>query len=207
MASDYTIDGIFPVPVYSTHRDSGVDSTEKKEIENIIKGGRRIGQTTSINNYVFDTKLKKIKEFCEHHINVYGEKIIKPTKELDFYITQSWLNITKPGEFAYPHFHDNSIISGVFYVSTIENDNILFSDPFYKMEGLKLNNRTVCRFGVKDYQLIIFPSWLLHGVELNESAKGDRISIAFNTFVKGNVGERDNNTELFLRPNSYSLLT
>ena len=138
---------------------------------------------------------------------MYGEKIIKPTKELDFYITQSWLNITKPGEFAYPHFHDNSIISGVFYVSTIENDNILFSDPFYKMEGLKLNNRTVCRFGVKDYQLIIFPSWLLHGVELNESAKGDRISIAFNTFVKGNVGERDNNTELFLRPNSYSLLT
>ena len=59
-----------------------------------------------------------------------------PKEELDFYITQSWINITKPDEFHHEHFHTNSIISGVFYISTEEDDAITFSNPNIKTKGL-----------------------------------------------------------------------
>ena len=128
-----TIVGLFPSPVYITKRDSNLDSTEEKEIEDIIEEGMSAKTTnsnsSSKNSYIFDTRLYKLKEFCKEHIETYVEKIISPKKELDFYITQSWLNITKPGESHGLHSHPNSIISGVFYVSTEEDDKIYFHDP------------------------------------------------------------------------------
>ena len=47
-------------------------------------------------------------------------------------------------------------------------------------------------------KLLVFPSWLKHGVEPNEKATTDRISIAFNVFAKGNFGERGSLNELIL---------
>ena len=136
MTNLYTIHGIFPIPVYSVKRDSDLDSTEEKEIEDIIKGGLRVNAENSFSNnsYIFNTKLKKIKEFCEQHIKIYVKEIINPKEDLDFYITQSWLNITKPGQFHHSHYHSNSIISGVFYISTEEDDKILFDDRNWKLK-------------------------------------------------------------------------
>ena len=44
-------------------------------------------------------------------------------------------------------------------------------------------------FPVNNNELILFPSWLQHKVEPNEKATTDRISISFNTFVKGPLGQ------------------
>ena len=129
------ISGIFPCPVYGTKRDTNLSSREKKEIGKIIKEGMytNYNNSSSNNNYIFNTKLKKIKQFCEEHIKIYVKEVINPKNEIDFYITQSWLNITKPQESHHPHFHTNSIISGVFYISTEEDDNITFLDPAIKV--------------------------------------------------------------------------
>ena len=46
---------------------------------------------------------------------------------------------------------------------------------------------------------MLFPSWLSHGEEVNEKATTDRISLSFNTFVRGTLGSREDLTELVLK--------
>ena len=215
MVNDYTINGIFPCPVYVTKRDTNLDSTEEKEIEDIIAEGMFLDGTCgeaqdqhTDNTYIFNTNLKNLKEFCEEHIKNYVKKIIVPkNEELDFYITQSWLNVVEPGGEIYPHWHANSIISGTFYLTVEEDDTIKFNDPFWKykhcmeMDNREFNlwNSMSWNFPVNSNELFLFPSWLDHKVESNEKATTNRISLSFNTFVRGPLGSRARINELILR--------
>ena len=202
--------GIFPTPVYIAKRDSNLSFKEEKEIRKIIEEEgmyRNIGNSTSNNSDIFDGKLKKLKQFCEQQLKLYVKEVLNPKKELDFYITQSWLNVTKPGEYHHNHSHSNSLISGVFYISTEEDDRLTFTDPNVKVKEL-------IKFELKEYniwnsvnwffpsmtnELMLFPSWLEHQVEVNEKATTDRISLSFNTFVRGTCGKRKDLTELILK--------
>ena len=200
---------LFPIPVYIAKRDSNLSPKEEKEIEKIIEDGTHpnTGNYTTDNSYVFnDGKLKKLKQFCEQQLKIYAEKVIVNEEELNFYITQSWLNITRPGEYHHEHGHSNSIISGVFYISAGEDDSITFSDPNAKVKELmrlspkefNMWNSTSWFFPANNNELILFPSWLNHQVEGNEKATADRISLSFNTFIKGTFGHRDDLNELIL---------
>ena len=51
---------------------------------------------------------------------------------------------------------------------------------------------------VQKNKLILFPSWLEHGVDLNESATTDRISLAFNVFARGTLGAKGTTSELIV---------
>ena len=207
---DHTIHGVFPTPVYIVKRDTNLSPKEAKEIRKIIdKEGmyKNAGNSTSNNNYIFNGKLKNIKQFCEEQLKIYVEQVICPKEELDFYITQSWLNITKPGGYHHNHSHQNSIVSGVFYISTEEDDKITFSDPNAKVKELiKFEQKEYNPFNSSSWffpsvvnELMLFPSWLDHEVKINEKATTDRISLSFNTFVRGTLGIRKNLTELFLK--------
>ena len=182
---------------------------EPKEVRKIIEEGmhKNIGNFTSDNSYIFSAdKLKKLKQFCEQQIKIYVEQTINPKEKLDFYITQSWLNITKPGGHHHEHYHQNSIISGVFYISTVEDDSIAFVDPNHKIKEIiriepkefNLWNSVNWSFPVNNNELILFPSWLDHGVNPNKKAITDRISLSFNTFVRGTLGNRIDLSELIL---------
>ena len=190
---EHSIKGIFPSPIYVTKRDSIINSIEKKEIEDIIKEGMNKSGSNFVSNnfYIFNTKLNNLKEFCEKHIKIYVKEIINPKEELDFYITQSWLNMTQPGGSHFRHSHQNSIISGVFYVLSEENDGIQFYDTNtntkerIKLETIENNawNSNCWFLNVENYTLTLFPSWLEHSVEPNKNATTDRISLAFNVFA------------------------
>jgi len=188
--------GVFPTPVYVAKRDSNLSLEEKTDIEAIINEGMNpnVGNTTSKNNYVFNSRLKEIKQFCDIQILGYIEEVIYPKKEnLEMYITQSWLNITKPGGFHHVHNHSNSILSGVFYISAQEGDSICFIDPnadlkntlVFEHKDWNMWNSITTYFPVTAGELAIFPSWLRHSVPPNEIATKDRISLSFNTFVRG----------------------
>ena len=202
------IQGLFPIPVYIVKRDSNLSPKEEKEIRKIVKEGmyENAGNSTSNNSHIFNGNFKNLKQFCEQQLKIYVKQIISPKEELDLYITQSWLNITKPGEFHHEHYHQNSIISGVFYVAAEEDDNIIFTDPSGKLKKQiafeqkenNLWNSLTWVFPVSKNELILFPSWLSHGVKENEKATTNRISISFNTFAKGTLGSRPNLSELIL---------
>ena len=205
---EFDIKEIFPSPVYVVKKNS--DLTEKKEIEDIIKKTTHkvspLGYRSN-NTYIFNTELKNLKKFCEQHIENYVEQVINPIQELDFYITQSWLNVVEPGGSIHRHWHANSIISGSFYISTEEDDRIVFTDPNKAVKGiLKLDqkeynvwNSQTWFFPVENNLLFLFPSWLEHEVAPNEKATTNRISLAFNVFAKGNFGRTMNLNELILQ--------
>ena len=205
------ISSIFPCPVYVVKRDSNLDSTEEeKEIGNIVKEGmyKNAGNSTSNNTDIFNGKLKNIKQFCEQQLKIYVERVIAPKNELDFYITQSWLNITQPGEYHLDHSHQNSITSGVFYIQTDVGQTISYCDPNRKIKNLIIiNPQEITNFwsagtmssDVKKNMLLLFPSWLEHSVEPNEKQTKDVISISFNTFVRGNLGDQKKLSQLILQ--------
>ena len=213
MAEKKIIHNLFPVPVYQVHRDSNLSPKEEKEIKKIVKGGKNANKEVSSNNsfsnnkYIFKTKLANLKEFCEKHIKIYVKKVLRiESEELEFYITQSWLGITTPGESHYSHFHPNSFISGVFYIATEEADQITFHDPNYRLKhGMWIDpieydiwNSDSWNFAANNNELFLFPAWLDHSVKRNSKATKDRISLAFNVFVKGIIGNQETLNELFL---------
>ena len=52
---------------------------------------------------------------------------------------------------------------------------------------------------VTDATLLLFPSWVQHQVPPNAMATKDRISLSFNTFVRGTLGARESLTEVIIK--------
>jgi len=212
---NHLIHQAFPTPIYIAHRER-VSSPiiEEDEIKQIINYGMykkknvsTIFHIMSNDDYIFNTKLNELKEFCEEQIKKYVKEVMNPREEIDFYITQSWLNVIAPGETSPSHLHPNSILSGVYYVTTVEEDHIVFHDPNSKIKRMTINaepeipshiNSDSLRLPINTRDLLLFPSWLEHGVLENPKATSDRISIAFNTFAKGKFGGKETLSELIL---------
>ena len=150
--------------------------------------------------YLFDSyadTLKDIRNFCEQQLKNYLEEIDGIDTDLvGLRITQSWLNKTKPDESHHLHHHSNSYLSAVLYISCLPNDGINFEN---RMHGLYNNmefptpkytgwNANVVKVNVEEGDLVLFPSWVPHFVDQNETKDKERISLAFNTFPTGEMG-------------------
>jgi uncharacterized protein (TIGR02466 family) len=88
------------------------------------------------------------------------------------------------------HNHSNAYLSGVYYLKAPENSgNLYFHDPRVGTQMLvppyeKITPITLSKLIYKPIEgmLVIFPSWLWHGVEINQSEE-ERISISFNVIT------------------------
>jgi uncharacterized protein (TIGR02466 family) len=100
-----------------------------------------------------------------------------------------WININGNHDYNTPHDHQNSILSGVYYVSVPEKDMgdlILHrgdSAEFFLTSKVTreqtMSNSLSVKCSVDESKFYLFPSWVKHSVERNES-NSERISIAFN---------------------------
>jgi len=164
---------------------------------------KNMGNTTSNDRYVLrhDT-MASLKAFVDASVAEYLRSIYAPKHDVSLRLTQSWLNYTKPGEFHHKHAHPNSFVSGVLYLKAAkERDKIYFYRDGYQQIKLptdqyNLHNSESWWFEVGTGELILFPSSLTHMVE---TVQGDeRVSLAFNTFPVGYVGEEESLTALHL---------
>jgi uncharacterized protein (TIGR02466 family) len=121
--------------------------------------------------------------------------IFKEKTSGKFKIKNIWFSIQKENEGHPSHNHPKSILSGVYYLNSDAETGIIFQDPRPAADVLvprkktKTNeNSNLLSYISKTNRLIIFPSWLLHWVPINESNR-NRISISFNVQIKGQVGE------------------
>jgi uncharacterized protein (TIGR02466 family) len=177
-----------------------------RELEFIIGQVRypNSGNTTSENRKLLNAvEMTEIREFIETAMLEYFKSVHAPKHDVTPYITQSWSNYTEPGQYHHKHAHPNSIISGVFYPqANKETDRIYFYKDGYERikiptESFNVWNSESWWFDVGVGDLILFPSSLTHMVQTKEN-DGTRISIAFNTFVKGYIGSDESLTGLHL---------
>lgn len=198
-----TLELLFPTPVMFGDMERNFTHSELNFVEHhSFKTYQNVGNTTSLNNYILEEpEFKELKEFCLHHVNNYIAEIYKPKHNVKPYITQSWLNWTKHGEYHHTHAHPNSFISGVLYINAKKDeDKIKFYKPGYQQITVETENYTTCNsnswwFNVKTGTIVLFPSSLTHNVE-SVTSDEVRISLAFNTFLKGVIGDNKNLTEL-----------
>jgi uncharacterized protein (TIGR02466 family) len=200
-----TVNGIFPTPVYMSKLDRDLT---KKELSFIDKSKldfyRNEGNITSNDNYILNQKVfSKLKEDLDLRVKDYFNKVLSITDSVTPYITQSWLNYTETTQYHHKHVHPNSLVSGVFYVNCHEElDKIKFFNDGYKtikpeIKDWNLYNSETWWFTVKTGDIILFPSSLTHMVETKEG-DNTRISLAFNVFIKGTIGNNKKLTELIL---------
>ncbi len=194
---------LFPTGVGCFHLDRKLTDKEFSLIKKLPKRDNS-GNLTSVDNYVFKQKqLNALHKFCLQSANSFFQEIWKPKKELEIYITQSWVNYTNKGQFHHKHAHPNSFISGVFYVNADpEKDKIHFFNEKYlqiRVFPTEYNtfNSTSWWLPVSTGKLLLFPSSLEHMVEQVISEE-ERISLSFNTFLKGPIGQNETLTELVI---------
>jgi len=203
--NQFRIEALFPTPVVTsniqrqwTQQELGFLQYQSQFTHN------NMGNTTSNNRYVLNSpELSGITEYISRGIQYYVDKIVCPKHPIEFYITQSWLNYTKPGQYHHTHQHPNSLISGVLYIDADPTkDKIVFSNPRYKQISIAQTefntfNSESWFFNVGTGDMFLFPSHFTHNVEAKEG-ENTRTSLAFNVFAKGYMGEEESLTALHL---------
>tara|TARA_B100000965_G_C19537488_1_gene734063 strand:- start:207 stop:974 length:768 start_codon:yes stop_codon:yes gene_type:complete len=144
-------------------------------------------------------ELSRVRQFIELKVKEFVVNIMGSDSEM--VITQSWLNKSGKGESHHEHKHPNSMISGVWYPQIHEKlPPIQFRigeqrDVSLSIKTFNHFNSAIFLLPMKKGELILFPSNLQHSVPANQSDE-ERISLSFNTWAKGNLGNKKNLTYL-----------
>lgn len=197
------IHNLFPTPIGRYKLDRDLTAKELSFLKN-QETRFNMGNTTSIDNTLFKNKeLTKLRDFVETSLADYFAEVYNPKHKVNLKITQAWTNYTENGQYHHKHAHPNSFVSGVFYVQadSTKDKIYFFKDGFeqIKFPPKEWNqwNSESWWFEVGTCDLVLFPSSLTHMVQTVDSDQ-TRISLAFNTFPVGHIGDELDLTGLSL---------
>ena len=135
-----------------------------------------------------DADLRELEQFVITAATTFLEKGLRlPPRRLE--IERSWINVFKPGAQEAQHSHDGSLLSCSYYVEAPEHcGDLAFPDPIGPRRSYRAFTQTAgdnfltlheMAFKPQAGRLIMFESWIQHGVHCNKSDQV-RISLAFN---------------------------
>jgi len=188
------VDKIFPTAIGREYYKGSIPEMQDFLSEHSNNVYSCVGNHLTVDTHILDSEpFIDIKPWIEEQVINYYNEVLSVYDTVKPYITQSWLSFTNQGDWHHAHIHKNSIISGVFYITAnSNNDSIVFSKPNTSMfdigpkEPNSLNTDSWA-VPVSSGTLLLFPSNLMHEVKPH-TEKYTRISLAFNTFVKGTLG-------------------
>ena len=147
-------------------------------------------QSTNITyDYLKEQQLDNTIELIEHFQNILTN-IVDQLQAQPLFVDNIWCNINTKNSYNSTHAHPGSILSAAYYVKAegiesglfkFKRDRV-FSDYSYSswVNNSTSDWRSEVSVTPKPGTLIIFPSHLLHSVEMNKTTE-DRISLSFNT--------------------------
>ena len=197
---------LFSTPVFQSPETYKFNKSElefiDKQRENAIIN--QSGNLFSKNNYVLESpEMKNLKEFCNNNLFIFFYDSFKVKKDIEIYITQSWINFNQKNTSHHRHKHVNSIISSVIFIkgemcpiTFYNSERNLFGNllSFEDFTAPNENNNSRVYFNNQNGKLFLFPSTLMHSVAKNNSDV-ERISLSFNTFIKGQLGGAQNSLQ------------
>ena len=122
------------------------------------------------------------------HVAGFGRELEFDLGRKKLGLDSLWVNVMNKGAVHAPHIHPHSVISGTYYVTVPPRSGaIRFEDPRLPLmmaatarkAKARLENRLFVDIEPKPGMLLLWESWLRHGVEINR-ASGRRISVSFN---------------------------
>ena len=185
----------FPTNIYG--HDTQLDNNFlANEIVNWSKQNKGV-QKTNVNGWHSETNMHELPQFkplvdelFKMTIEVFKEEWLDRQPRLG----NMWANINYQGGYNKPHIHPNSLFSGVYYVHAQPNSGkLVCNDP---RPGIQTTMPTrkpgqppkhlwrEAHLEPKPGRIIMFPAWLWHCVEPNQS-NDIRISVSFNFIQHG----------------------
>lgn len=199
------LDLFFPTPVWWEH--TGIDNTDMINLCHRLKDEDTSGRVLSNQG---GWQSMDFRPGIYPEMKELEDKILEQTwqcyrdygynQEAGFPVLENlWFNINMKGHTNSVHIHDNSFISGAYYLkATPEQGNITFYKSFYQdyitasqapiVEYTPINSSAIT-FQPETSKLVLFPGFLPHGVERNNTDE-ERISLSFNTKIIRTDDER-----------------
>jgi len=192
MTTQMNIDGLF-TSLLSVNKFEDIDNERLNEYCLYMYKNNPSNQRSNRNGWqshhlqphqALDELVGKVKGIGQTLFN-----FMKGKPEWKIELDNIWININTPGSYNTTHIHPRSFLSGVYYVKVPENSGkIHFDHPCqfftYDWDGSyfeELNNinSSGMYYPTEEKKNYLFPSWLGHSVESNNS-KENRISISYN---------------------------
>jgi uncharacterized protein (TIGR02466 family) len=133
---------------------------------------------------VFADLVKRI----DRDVAAFGRKSQFDLNRRRLKLDSLWVNVMEKDAIHAPHIHPHSVISGTYYVAVPPGSSVIrFEDPRLAMmmaaparkANARPENRTFVDVQPRPGLLLLWESWLRHGVEPNKT-RGRRISVSFN---------------------------
>ena len=197
-----TLENIFPTPIQLSSRITIDDEPSQATVldeQSVIEATAKSvhenqgGNATSVDRNILD-ELPELRKFIQRELDEYWKDTVTRSGKAVAKITQSWINFTPTGTHHHQHYHSNSIVSGVYYFMATPTDTISFGRPgqpqiLLPQNALSTYTSPAVTYNVQPGGLILFPSHLTHWVNTVEQENHVRISLSFNTWVTGQLGE------------------
>ena len=131
-------------------------------------------------NVIEKYKLDLLEKEIDSHLKEYCSQLQYTMRK---YSMTSWFTLSKKGNYSHIHHHSPADISGVYYYKTSEKDgDLFFESPNPHLDSSRCY---MGKYGEAwkhppiEGKILLFPGWLRHGVETNET-DSKRISLSFN---------------------------
>ena len=187
----------FPTPIYIfDHNNPSLNIQLEKDILNWMNQDKGVSKT-NIKGWHSSTNMNTKPEYkrlvqglYEAQFKIYEEEHL----DSEPFLGGMWANVNPPGGMNRAHMHPNSLWSGVYYVKAPKNCGALkiddprtsaaMSRPRVKKGEIPSRLYRETHYEPKAGRCIMFPAWLTHCVDPNESNE-NRISVSFNFLQKG----------------------
>ena len=201
------IQAIFATPIYKSDNKYTLTKEQLTYLNKLKTLKNKLNNFITIKKEILEDKIMEdFKKWCLLNVTAFAKQLGASDKT-NFYITQSWMNRNPPLSAHHTHMHPNSIFSCIFYIEGDTcptyfyryDDRTSFGNfAFYNGEKGS-NPYTASKVGILNEvgRLVIFPSSMVHDVDTNKSDK-DRVTISFNTFVKGEMGDPECSNHLII---------
>lgn len=185
--------GLFPTPVVRVEKflSSELISSFTGQIRqsHMTKNSKsdRLAHTP-ISDPKSDPMFQQIAKLVMPKLVEFGQQLFG--EQLSWSIKEIWVNVLEPGGHQAVHTHANSFISGVLYLTRSHpSANIVFHKSLGGSDFIFSNHNKNAKVGpyngskwmmpsLSAGDLVLFPSYLLHEVPLNQGEQ--RISVSFN---------------------------
>ena len=154
-----------------------------KENDIGTQGGSNHGCWRSNATYDMEWLYDEMRTLTDHANHIYFEddpvfkSFIEGCKNRDFGI---WTNVNEVGSKNVLHTHTDDAWAGIYYLQAEGTGNLVFTNPANILLQCNIKSPYTRRTGIrpKDGMLVLWPGWVPHEVEENNSDK-QRINLAW----------------------------